>query len=300
MSAQRKISTLACVFLILHSALRAIARKSGIEGPLLPVGTRDGLRACSVSMIACGSATFTDPEEYRARFPRAIMHLVLTGRGDFKARLTWVNLARLSFIRVEESLPRVAFLSLVPGPLFIAFPIRNHLPALWNGQELDLGTILLHSNQGDRIYQRTEGLCHWGMISLAPKDLAAYARAVAHVDLDLPPTPELLRPPSGAATKLRRLLTRACQLAETKPDIVANKQVARALEEDFLHASINCVLGVGRRRDRPPPQHYSVIMARFEDVLASHCHRHLSAPELCAAVGVSEVLFGRFCKSSDA
>jgi AraC-like DNA-binding protein len=239
-------------------------------------------------MIACGTATFTDPDEYRARFPRATMHLVLTGRGDFKARLTWANLRRLSFIRVEESLPRVAFLSLAPGPIFIAFPIRNHLSPLWNGQELGRGTILLHSNQGDRIYQRTEGLCHWGMISLAPKDLAAYARAVAHVDLDLPPTPELLRPPLVAATKLRRLHAQACRLAETKPDIVAHKQVARALEEDFLYALINCVLGVERRRDRPQPQHYSVIMARFEDVLASHGHRHLSAPELCAAVGLPE------------
>jgi transcriptional regulator GlxA family with amidase domain len=35
-------------------------------------------------------------------------------------------------------------------------------------------------------------------------------------------------------------------------------------------------------------------MARFEDVLASHGHRHLSAPDLCAAVGVPERIL-RIC-----
>jgi AraC-like DNA-binding protein len=239
-------------------------------------------------MIACGTATFTDPVDFQTRIPRASMRLVLTGRGNFKARLTWVNLRRVSLFRVEESLSRVAFLTLAPGPLFIAFPVRNHLPVLWNGREMGIGAMLLHSNQGDRIYQRSDGPCRWGMISVSPKNLAAYARALAHVDLSPPHTPCLLRPSSTSARNLQRLYAQACRLAETKPDIVAHKEVARALEEDLLYALTHCLIDEGARRDRGPKRHRVLAMARFEDVLSFHCHRPLPLPELCAAIGVAE------------
>lgn len=216
------------------------------------------------------------------------MRLVLTGRGNFKARLTWVNLLRLSLVRVEESLPRVAFFTLAPGPLFIAFSVRDHLRPLWNGREMGIDAMLLHSNQGDRIYQRSDGPCRWGMISVSPKNLGVYARALAHVNLTPPPNPHLLRPPLTAARNLQRLHAQACRLAETKPDIVAHKEVARGLEEDLLYALTHCLIDEGARRERGPSEHHVLTMARFEDVLSSHCHRQPSMLELCAAIGVSE------------
>jgi hypothetical protein len=56
-------------------------------------------------------------------------HVVLTGSGDFKARLTWVNLRRLRLVRVEENLARIAFVRLTRGPIFVSFggimPVRK-------------------------------------------------------------------------------------------------------------------------------------------------------------------------------
>jgi AraC-like DNA-binding protein len=162
----------------------------------------------------------------------------------------------------------------------------NFFPCSPAGRRSD--AMLLHSNQGDRIYQRSDGPCRWGMISVSPKNLAAYARALAHVHLSPPPTPALLRPSSSAARNSQRLYARACRLAETKPQIVAHKEVARALEEDLLYAPTHCLIDEGARRDRGPKRHRVLAMARFEDVLSSHCHRPLPLPELCAAIGVPE------------
>src|SRR5215472_10475764 len=96
-------------------------------------------------MVDCGTTTITDPEEYRARFPRASINIVLTSPGDFKARVTWVTLRGLTLIRIEEKLPRVAFLRLAPGLLFLTFPIRNQIPPLWGGVEVQPPEMVWHS-----------------------------------------------------------------------------------------------------------------------------------------------------------
>jgi AraC-like DNA-binding protein len=238
-------------------------------------------------MIACGTATFTDPEEFRVRVPGANINLVLTGRGEFKARLTWMNLRRLNLVRIEESLPRIAFLALAPGPIFMTFPSGNHFPVLWGGVEMGPREIVLHS-PGDRIHQRTGGPSRWGIISLAPKDLAAYGRTLTLTELRPLRAATILRPPSAFAAELLRLHAQACRLAESKPDAAANQEVARALEQDFLHALINCLTAEETHRDDGARRRHADIMARFEDVLASHCHEHLPVPELCASVGVQE------------
>jgi AraC-like DNA-binding protein len=238
-------------------------------------------------MISCGTTIMTDPDEYRARIPGARVNLILTGHGDFKARLTWVNLRRLSLVRIEENLPRIAFLALAPDPIFVSFSTRPP-PPFWGGVETRPREIVLHSPQ-DRIHQRTRGPCRWGLIALPPKVLADTGRALAHLEVAAPASAQFLRPPSPLASQLLRAHAEACRLAETKPDMIAHKEVARALEQYLLHALINCVIaGTAAHRDGGGRQHHAEIMARFEDVLASHCHQQLPMPELCAAVGVTE------------
>lgn len=245
-------------------------------------------------MVDCGTTTITDPEEYRARLPRASINLVLTSPGDFKARLTWVTLRGLTLIRIEEKLPRVAFLRLAPGLLFLTFPIRNQLPTLWGGVEFRPREMVLHS-LGDRIHQRTFGPCHWGLISLTPKYLATYSRAFAHLELGPPPVTAFLRPRSAFGAGLRRLHRQACRLADTKPDTIAHKEVARAIEHDMLHALVNCLIAPAFRQDERARQHHAEVMHRFENVLATNCHEHLPIPEICAAVGVPERMLRVCC-----
>jgi len=245
-------------------------------------------------MIGCGTATFTDSDEYRVRIPGANVNLVFAGSGQFKAHLTWVNLRRLNLVRIEESLPRVAFLAFAPCPIFVSFPIVNHLPALWGGAEIRPREIVVHS-LGDRIHQRTGGPCRWGMISLAPKDLAACGMALTHTELTPPRATTILRPPAAFTTDLLRLHAQACRLAETKPAAIVHKEVARAVEEYLFYALINCLTAEKTNRDIGWSQRHAEIMAHFEDALAAHCYEPLPMPELCAAVGVPERNLRLYC-----
>jgi hypothetical protein len=119
-------------------------------------------------MLSYGTATFTDPDEYRVR---ASMNLVPNGRREFEAPPTWVKLHRLTLVRVQESLPCIGFP--YPGTWPGLHCIGFSQPSA-HGRNLGLGAIVLHGNQGDRLYQWFGGQCRCGMISLTPKDLLDY------------------------------------------------------------------------------------------------------------------------------
>jgi len=237
-------------------------------------------------MIGCGTTTFTDPDDYRVNVPGANVNLVLTGSGRFKARATWVELPRLRLIRIEENLPRIAFVALEPGPLFVAFPTRHE--SIWNGLEVRIGDIIWH-RLGERSYLRASGPSCWGLISLAPEDLAKYGRAIAHKALSPPPAvAKILQPPPKLVMRLRRLHAQACRLAETKPHIIAHRQVARALEQDLVHVLVNCLTSNEAHRDAGARLRHATIMLRFEEILASRDSVQPTIPKLAVAVGVPE------------
>jgi AraC-like DNA-binding protein len=248
-------------------------------------------------MVDCGTTTITDPEEYRALLPRASIDLVLTGPGDFKVQLTWVTLGALTLVRIEEKVPRIGFLRLAPGVLCLTFPIRTQLPTLWGGVEVQPCEMAMHS-LGDHFHQRTFGSCHWGLISIRPKHLATYSRALAHLTLSPPPDTAILRPFPTFEAGLRRLHRQACRLAETKPDTVAHKKVAQAIEQHVLHELVNCLVAPTLRPHERGRQRRAEIMRRFENVLEANCHRHVSITEICEAVGVEERMLRMYCAQS--
>jgi AraC-like DNA-binding protein len=245
-------------------------------------------------MIGCSTATVTDPDDYRENVPGASINLVLTDLGDFKARLTWVNLRRLGLVRGEENTPRVAFVALAPGPVFISFPTCHDPPPIWSGVEMRPGEMVLHS-RGERIHQRTSGAGQWGLISLEPKVLIDYGWVLARKELTAPPAAKFPRPPPKVVAELLRLHAQACRLANTKPDVITHREVARAIEQELLDALINCLIAEEVHRDAGTRQRHATIMARFEDVLASHCDKQMPMPELCAAVGAPERTLGVCC-----
>jgi AraC-like DNA-binding protein len=223
------------------------------------------------------------------------INLVLTAPCNFKVRLTWVDICRVCLARWEESAPCVAFVALAPGPAFISFPIRDDPPPIWSGVEMRRGDIILHGC-GDRIYQRTSGAGRWGLISLAPKDLVDLSRALMHTELSLPPAATILRPPSKFVADLLRLHAQACRLAETNPDMIAHRQVARALAHDLLHALVNCLTADEAYPEAGSRQNHAKIMARFESVLASPDGAQGSMPEIAAATSVPERTLRRCCE----
>ena len=234
-----------------------------------------------------GTTTYTDPDAFRVTVPDVSANLVVTGPGPVRSRLTWVNMRRLRLILVEAIRPRIAFVSLGPAPVFVSFPAHSDAPVVWNGVPMRNGMLLFHARR-DRFHQRSTGTIRWGLIALARSDLAAHARALLGAELDWPQTTRILRPPSSLFADIRRLHTKACGLARTRPDMLAHREVARALEQDLLHALVNALDGAEACDGAARRQRHAAIMARFEKVLAAQSDRQLSMAALCAGTDVPE------------
>jgi len=238
-------------------------------------------------MTESGTATFSDPDECQAGIGSATVSLVLTSRGDFKARLTWLKFRHLQALRCRENVSRIAFVSLFPGRVFASLSLKPGAPMIWSGVELRPGDLVFHS-LGERAHYCTKGLHHWGLMSLAPEQLAAYGKVLTGSKLTPPSAGRVLRPSPPAVASLRRILSSACRVAETKPEIIAHLEAARALEQELIHALVTCLTANDAHRSLATKRHHAEIMLRFEDALVAHVDRQPSVPALCADIGVPE------------
>ena len=160
-------------------------------------------------------------------------------------------------------------------------------PLTYGGIGLQFGDVVFHS-RGERTHQRTDGEGQWGLISLPPEQLAACSKALTGYNIASPPEGRVLRPPRSAARRLLGLYSKICRLAETQHAVDRNPEVARALEQELLHALVNCLTAGDAGGNLKKRRHHTDIMVRFEDALAAHGDPHLNLPALCSAIGVPE------------
>lgn len=234
-----------------------------------------------------GTATFANPEDYQAGIENANVNLIFTGSGDFNARLTWLNLHRLRVFRACEILPRIAFISFSPAQAFVSFPTSASTSLTYGGIGLKFGDVVFHGC-GERTHQRTNAESQWGVISLPPEQLAACGQALTGSEITPPLAGHVLRSSRSGGTRLLRLHSRACRLAETRHQLIANPEVARALEQELLYALVSCLAADNADSNLKTSRHHADIMIRFEDALAAHSSPHLNVPVLCSAIGVPE------------
>ena len=233
-------------------------------------------------------------DDYQTELRSYGMELLLTSAGRFGARLTKVKLRQLLLLCAEENMARVAYLRLAPALAFVTFPAEGAPEMTWSGAPLGPGDIVFHG-QGEQMHQRTTGACRWGIISLSISDLVAHGRAIARRNLAPPPVGRIIRAPPGNVRWLRGLHMRACRLAETKPDMIAHREVARALDQELVHALVTC-LSTGEVITRPPGQQQRTqIMIRLEEVLASGTALSMPIPALSKTLGISERRFRNCC-----
>jgi AraC-like DNA-binding protein len=236
-------------------------------------------------MPGSGTSVFTDPDDYQTSLRWAQMELLPTP-GKFKARLTWAELHCLRLMRAEERLPRIAYVTLTPALIFVAFPTATDAPPVWGGVNVEAGNIMFHS-RGERLHQWTRGPCLWSLIALPPKDLEDYGRALSGKPLFAPTAGRVLRPRPRDTARLRRLHIQACRLAETKPKTLAHPEVARAIEQGLIQALVTCLSRSSAPDDTAPRRHHS-IMIRFEEVVAENVNRPPRVSEICKLIGITE------------
>lgn len=230
--------------------------------------------------------TFSDVDGYAAGFGDARVILTVTGSGDFRARITRLTLNHLALCRCCESLPRIAYISLPSEQITLSFPIGT-TPLVSDGLVLRNGDMVLHG-RGESIHQRSYGACHWGLMALSAEQFDSCSRALTGREIAPPHATRIFHPARADISRFQRLFRESCHLAEARPNLVERSEIGRALEQEMLHAIVNC-LAAAETDDHPRTRHHhTVVMTRFEEGLSKRNGQKLKMAALCAEIGVPE------------
>jgi len=230
--------------------------------------------------------TFSDADDYAAAFRHVTVEMTVTEGRNFAAKLIKIDLHRLWMQRSSDNLPRIYHVDEWGGRAFIVFRTEAGPSLLVNGLELQPSGIVRFS-QGQGHYQRSSGSANLASASLSLEDMASVGGAMAGRDLT-PPRDMLVTPPTSAMAKLQRLHAAAAHLAETAPEIIANPDAARGLEQALIEAMVGCLGSADAREDSVAQRQHELIMRRFHRVVEESPDRPLYIPEICHTMGVSD------------
>jgi AraC-like DNA-binding protein len=232
--------------------------------------------------------TFDDPYAYQAAVRAAEVELLVTDKGKFDAELVQIDLDRLWMQQGYDSLPRLARAANDPRRAAIDF-VSGWGQAPWQheGEEVSAGEIVV-GGLGSVSRERSTGPHRWSAMSLTPEDLAAAGEAMPGRELVAPVDTYLVKPPEAQMLRLMTLHGCAVQLARAAPDILARPSVAKALEQELVHAMVWCLAGDMPAGTRPHAGQRAKVIAKFEDFLEARQYDPVYLAEICTAIGVSE------------
>jgi AraC-like DNA-binding protein len=231
--------------------------------------------------------TFTDPDDYAAAIRNTKAEVTVTGHGQFSAKITSIDLHRLWMQRFSDNLPRVGHSAATSSRVVISFRTRPGPTLLWGSAEMLPTNIVRHAG-GESTFQRSFGRASWGAMSLPVADMSALGETFAEYDLASPRNATLTTPPPSAMARLQRLHAAAGRLAEEAPEIIAQPEAARGLEQALIEAWVGCLSGGQVREHRSAQRHHAMIMRRFRNAVEENPDQPLYIPELCAAIGVPD------------
>jgi AraC-like DNA-binding protein len=230
---------------------------------------------------------FSDPQSYQAAIRPAEAEILVTANGVFHAELKRIELARFWVQSGSENLPRIANSATRKDRPPIFFLTRDQVSISHSGRNLEFGEIVV-GGSGATHHHRTTGPCHWATLSLTQSDFAAAFSAVVGQNLSNRSVTRYLRPPRLEMARLLGLHQAVEQLAEAPAEILAQPEPVRTLEQALLHALVTCVSVSAPAQMSWGTIRHTVIIARFEELLAANYDRPLHLPEICAAIGASE------------
>jgi len=98
---------------------------------------------------------------------------------------------------------------------------------------------------------RADGPSRWGGVAIDGMVLAAATRALLGREIVAAAPACILRPAPEALREIRHLHGQACRLARHRPALLARPEVARALEQDLIHALVWALATDAVRRSSP-------------------------------------------------
>lgn len=232
---------------------------------------------------------FSDPDHYAASIRGGLIELTVSGRGDFTAKLTRIDLYRLWMQRFSDNLPRVADASrLLPGRAYFTIRTRPGPSLVQGGVDILPSAILRHEREQEGYYQRSSGPADFGTMSLPIADIAALGETLTGVDLTPPQDARLTAPPPAAMARLQRLHAAAGHMAAEAPEIIANPQAARGLEQALIEALAACLRPADLPEMGAARGQHAIVMRRFRRILEENSEQPLYLPEICREIRVSE------------
>jgi AraC-like DNA-binding protein len=238
--------------------------------------------------------SFDDPGAYEAGFGDIGVNLTITGPGDFEAELLRLKLNHLVIMRLREWLPRIGCISLAVDRAFLSFPVgRASLEC--DGFAFQSDQIAFHG-PGQQMHQLSSGKCQWGLISLPLDQLASSGAALTGQPILPPRSTRLLHPCGADLSRFRRLFQHACHLAAPTSKLIEQPEVARALEQDMLHAVIHCLTGDGTEDSPGTRSKHTSLMIRLEKALRKSVDRKVALRGLCTEIGVAERTLRMCCR----
>ena len=219
-------------------------------------------------MLSALSSNITDPDEYRAKLDPLRIQLTFQSTTGFHAHLINGRLGRLRIMRVTENLPRIGFLSFPAHSLFISFPTQAGKSQIWRGIELEAGDIVLHRT-GERLHQNTTGVGHWGLIETTIEDVMVWCEIVTGHQFPSLLLGRVLRPRPPDAIRLLNLHAEAGRLFGSHSKTLAHPEVVRAIEQNMIHALVECLIASPVQKDTPAQRRWGDVMVRFEAAIAS-------------------------------
>ena len=230
--------------------------------------------------------TFSDPDDYAASITGGTVQLTAVGCGDFHAKLTRIYLQRLLLQRCSEHLPRILEAVGIRGRDYILFRTQPGPILLQSSIEISPSSILRFGRYPE-FYQRSSGPASFASMSVPIEDIASVGEVMAGRDLTLPNNPLLTTPPPAAMDRLQRLHAAAGQLAQNAPEIIANQDAARGLEQALIEAMVGVL---GHREDshsNVARGQHDIVMRRFRRVVEESPEQPLYITDICKALRVS-------------
>jgi AraC-like DNA-binding protein len=231
--------------------------------------------------------SFSDVDEYSAAIRQGTVQMTVTGRGHFSAKIIRIDLHRLWMQRFSDDLPRVAHIDGHGERAIISFRTQPGPSMSCAGFDLQPSAILRH-RPGGSSFQHTTGPSRFGSMSLSLEDFESIVGVIAGSDVRPPRDTLIATPRVAAMEKLQRLHATAGYLAETSPEIIANPEAARGLEQALIEAAVGCLTEAETTEERSARGRHELVVQRFYRMTEAHPNDALYIPQVCKAIGVAE------------
>jgi AraC-like DNA-binding protein len=246
-------------------------------------------------MPDCVTSTFSEPEDFEAAMrAEGCLSMLITARGRFQARLTRISLSEMRLSAAEEKLPRIAFIAVPSDTVLILFSIGKATAPVCGGIAINSGEFVA-LRPGTRCHARAGDTCRWGMISLQADQLIKYGAALTGAAFSLSHLAEHWRPRPLTGDNLRSLHAAAIRMAAKCPQTLRSTVAAHGLQQQLLHAVVECLSERSAAADIPADCRGQNIMIRFEQLIQSEQSKQASMADICEMLHVSDRHLRRLC-----